>query len=153
MSLKKKRKKVKKTVIKPEKTRHYFFLNPYEDCAFTKCPKCDQATKVRKFPLAIHIDPQQLLFLNKSCRYCEKCDLIIVKKPEVESLMAASFENVNPSIIGNEYLVFGTLDRSDWQRYKEAPTDSKEAFKQVYVFKDVLKFEVMPRGWYLPGKK
>jgi hypothetical protein len=57
------------------------------------------------------------------------------------------------TIIGNEYLVFGTLDRSDWRKYKEAPTNSKEAFEQVYVFKDVLKFEVMPRGWYIPGKK
>ena len=48
-----------KTVNKPYKTRHYFFLNPYEDYAFTKCPKCDEKTKVRKFPLAIHIDPGQ----------------------------------------------------------------------------------------------
>lgn len=36
---------------------HRFFLNPYDDFAFTKCPKCDQKTAVRKFPLVIHIEP------------------------------------------------------------------------------------------------
>ena len=39
---------------------HRFFLNPYEDMAFTKCPKCEAKTKVRKFPLVIHIEPTQL---------------------------------------------------------------------------------------------
>ncbi len=68
---------------------HKFFLNPYTDCAFTKCPKCDSKTKVRKFPLVISIKPQQLLILNKQCKYCP-CDLIIAKKQELESLMAMS---------------------------------------------------------------
>jgi hypothetical protein len=35
------------------KTRHYFFLSTYQEEAFTKCPKCNNKTKVRKFPLAI----------------------------------------------------------------------------------------------------
>ena len=55
--------------------RHYFFLNPYQDIAFTKCPKCLAKTKVRKFPLVIHIEPHQLFLLNKSCRYCIACDV------------------------------------------------------------------------------
>jgi len=69
--------------IEPERRRHYFFLNPYEDAVFTKCPRCHNETKIRKFPLVIHIDPQQLLLLNKKCRYCDKCDLIIAKKSEL----------------------------------------------------------------------
>ena len=89
--------------INSEKRRHYFFLNPYEDAAFTKCPKCDDKTKIRKFPLVIHIDPQQLLLLNKKCRYCVKCDLIIAKKTELESLMTACFEESKPEIRGNNY--------------------------------------------------
>jgi len=137
-----------KSVKIPTKTRHYFFLNPYDDCAFTKCPKCDSKTKLRKFPLVIHIEPQQMLFLNKNCKYCLECDLIIVKKSEIEALLTAQFEKVNPSSIGNEYLVFGTLDRRDWKKYQNTPASPNEVIEQVYVFKDVLKFEVVQGGWY-----
>ena len=70
MSRRKKQKNTTTSAEKPEKTRHYFFLNPYEDCAFTKCPKCNNSTKVRKFPLVIHIEPLQFLVLNKNCKYC-----------------------------------------------------------------------------------
>ena len=105
---------------------------------------------VRKFPLVIHIEPRQFFVLNKKCKYCVECDLIISKKSDIELLMAMKFEKVNPSIIGNEYLTFGTLDRSDWQKYSKSPTDPSEAIKQVYVFKDVLEFEIRG-GWYMAG--
>ena len=124
----------------PQKTRHYFFLNPYKDHAFTKCPKCDGKMKIRKFPLVIHIEPQQLFCLNKTCRYCANCDLIITKKSEVESMMTAAFEGVDPSIIG-KYLVFGTLEKSDWRKYSKVSADSSEAIECVYVFKDVLNMD------------
>ena len=62
-------------MLKPENRRHYFFLNFYKDAAFTKCPKCEAKTVVRKFPLVMQIEPQQLLVLNKKCRYCTSCDL------------------------------------------------------------------------------
>ena len=50
----------------PTKTRHYFFLNPYDDAAFTKCPKCNTKTMARKIPFVIHIEPQQVFVLNLS---------------------------------------------------------------------------------------
>ena len=128
--------------------KHYFFLNPYKDCAFTKCPKCSDKTKLRKFPLVIHIDPNQLFILNKSCKYCTNCDLIIVKQSKLEELMACQFEEINPSVVGNKYLVFGTLCRSDWQKYTKTPTDPSKAIEKVYVFKDVFNFEVVRGGWH-----
>ena len=147
-----KKPKIIKTSAKPNKTKHYFFLNPYEDCAFTKCPKCANKTKVRKFPLTIHIEPQQLFFLNKNCKYCTSCDLIIVKKFKIETLMTCQFEKVNPSVVGNKYLIFGTLDRNDWIKYSKNPTDPSKVVDQVYVFKDVLDFEVVGGGWYKDDK-
>jgi uncharacterized protein with PIN domain len=72
------------------KKRHYFFLNPYEDQAFTRCPKCNGKTKIRKFPLAIHIEPGQIFGLNKHCKYCPVCDLIIGDRSDIEHLMAIS---------------------------------------------------------------
>ena len=53
-----------------------------------------------------------------------------------------------PSVVGNKYLVFGTLDKNQWLKYSKTPTDPSAVVGQVYVFKDVLKFELAPRGWY-----
>jgi len=134
--------------IESERRRHYFFLNPYEDAAFTKCPKCENNTRIRRFPLVIHIEPQQLLLLNKKCRYCVKCDLIIAKKPELESLMAACFEETKPEIIGNNYLVMGVAERRDWLEGKKGKMPQGETIERMLVFKDVLNFEPAHFGWY-----
>jgi hypothetical protein len=135
--------------IKSERRRHYFFLNPYEDAAFTKCPKCDEKTKIRKFPLVIHIDPPQLLLLNKKCRYCVRCDLIIAKKTELESLMTACFEESKPEIIGNNYFVMGVAERKDWLEGKKGKMPQGETIERISVFKDVLNYEPIRAGWYL----
>lgn len=50
------------TVLK--RARHYFFLNPYGDMAFTRCPKCEQKTKIRKYCLVVHMDPKHLFSLT-----------------------------------------------------------------------------------------
>ena len=125
------------------KQKHYFFLNPHEDTAFTKCPKCDRKTFVRKFPLVIHIEPRQVFLLNKKCRYCTKCDLIITRKSEIEFMMATAFENKRPEIIGNDYLVMGTLDKSHWRNRDNIGEDS-EIIELMYVFKDALNFKPVP---------
>jgi len=96
---------------KLNEARHYFFLNPYEDAAFTRCPKCEEKTKIRKHCLLIHIEPKHLFSLNKSCRYCPGCDLIIVKQAELENFLVSICERYAPDIMGNEYLVIGTMDR------------------------------------------
>ena len=41
--------------------RYTFVLNPYTDYRFTRCPNCDQPTRLRKFVLFIHVDPEHLL--------------------------------------------------------------------------------------------
>jgi hypothetical protein len=130
------------------KKKHKFFLNPYSDCAFTKCPKCETKTKIRKFSLVINIEPQQLFLLNKQCKYCTKCDLIIVKKQEIESLMTASMIKENPQIIGNHYLVIGTFERQDWKQGNQGLLSSKEIIERMYVFEHQWDFEVIPAGWY-----
>ena len=135
-----------KSKLKSLKQRHRFFLNPYEDCAFTKYPKCENKTKVRKFPLVIHIEPQQLFLLNKQCKYCPSCDLIIAKKQEIEPLMAAAFMGTNPEIIGNNYLVMGTVDKKDWKEGGKNLLSPSEMIGRIYVFKDVWDFKVIPAG-------
>lgn len=127
--------------------RHYFFLNPYEDAAFTRCPKCQDKTKVRKFPLVIHIEPDQLFLLNKKCRYCTACDLVIARQSELEPFLANAFEQRRPEIIGNDYLVIGVLDRRDWRQGKQAALSQGQTIERTHIFKDVLKFEPAYPQW------
>ncbi len=68
--------------------RYRFFLNPYSDVRFTSCPQCGQGTKQRKLPLVIHVDPINLLSINKTCRYCPACDLLIAHKDEIEQQLS-----------------------------------------------------------------
>jgi hypothetical protein len=96
----------------------------------------------------IHIQPQQLFILNKQCKYCEKCDLIITKKQEIETLIAVGFSQNNPKIIGNDYLVMGTVDRKDWKEGNKNILSPSEMLERIYVFQDVWDFEVIPAGWY-----
>jgi len=141
------RRATKDLKLKPANRQHYFFLNPYEDAAFTRCPKCETKTLVRKFPLVIHIEPRQLFILNKQCRYCARCDLIIARKSKVEALMTASFEQRKPEIVGNEYFVMGTLEKKDWRARDKIGSDV-ETVERMHVFKDVLNFEPISWGWY-----
>jgi hypothetical protein len=34
--------------------RYRFFLNPYQDMRFTRCPQCENTMHQRKLPLVIH---------------------------------------------------------------------------------------------------
>ena len=137
--------KKKNSSKKKQQKRHNFFLNPYTDCAFTKCPKCDIPMKVRKYPLVIHIEPRQLFLLNKKCKYCINCDLIIAKKQEIETYIAMALE---PELSQNEYLVMGTVDRKDWREGNKGALEQHEIIERMYVFKDIWDFEVIPAGWY-----
>jgi hypothetical protein len=64
--------------------RHDFFLNPYQDWRFSSCPQCGEKNRERKFPLVIHVEPLNAVALNKSCRHCPPCDLIIAHRDEIE---------------------------------------------------------------------
>jgi hypothetical protein len=137
-----------KNKLDRKKKKHYFFLNPYSDCAFTKCPKCENTTKIRKFPLVIHIAPQQMLVLNKGCKYCTSCDLIIAKKQEIENSIALGFSQENTQIFDNDYLVIGTVARKDWQLGNRGLLTSQDIIDRMDIFIDHRDFEVIPAGWY-----
>ena len=125
--------------------RYRFFLNPYTDVRFTTCPQCGSKTRVRKLPLVIHIDPLQLVALNKTCRYCPPCDLLIAHQDELEAWLAAFFGQHKPEIVGNDYLVVGTEDRTDWRRGVRTPLSTGEALEYLHDFIEVVRLEPAPR--------
>lgn len=127
--------------------RHDFFLNPYRDCRFSYCPKCVEKTRLCKYPLAIHVEPMNPVVLNKSCRYCPPCDLIIAHQDEIEAQLAALFGERDPALAGNDYLVMGTLDRSVFLQSRKAPMSAEQLLEHLHVFEQVLLFEPEHYGW------
>jgi hypothetical protein len=125
--------------------RHNFFLNPYTNVRYTSCPKCGGKTKVRKLPLVIHVDPSFLLSLNKTCRYCPYCDLLIAHQDELEGLLTAMFEERTPEMVGNDYLVVGTVDRPVWKRGTEGDLLPRALLDNLHDFKNVWVFKPAPR--------
>ncbi|MDQ3699973.1 MAG: hypothetical protein M3442_03520 [Chloroflexota bacterium] len=125
--------------------RYRFFLNPYPDVRFTTCPQCGDKTRVRKLPLVIHIDPMQLVALNKTCRYCPSCDLLIAHRDELEAWLAAFFGQQKPEVVGNDYLVVGTEDRATWHRGTRTPRPVQELLAGLHDFAAVVRFEPAAR--------
>ena len=125
--------------------RYYFFLNPYTDARFTRCPKCAGKTRVRKLPLVIHIDPQHLISLNKTCKYCPYCDLLIANQDEIEGFLAAYFGANQPEVVGNDYLVVGTVDRADWLRGMHSEVAVQDMLERLHDFRDYVQYELEPR--------
>src|SRR3989338_6160165 len=123
-------------LIKQKKGRYYFFLNPYTDAAFTKCPKCDNKTKIRKFPLVALFEKTKVIFnLNKICRFCHYCQLIIAKKEEIEPIVERMCQKIG------DIFVCGTLDKEDF-RYVQDGGRNCNIMKRVHPFKDVWDFNL-----------
>jgi hypothetical protein len=129
-----------------QQPRYRFFLNPYTDVRFTWCPHCGQKNRQRKLPLVIHVDPQQLISLNKTCRYCPSCDLLIAHQDQVEDFLAAFFGATNPDVLGNDYLVVGTQDRADWRHGMRSSLTTQEMLDSLHDFVEYVTFD-RPLGW------
>ena len=141
-------KKDEKTIprLGKQQPRYRFFLNPYRDVRFSKCPQCSNKMGQRKLPLFIHIDPKQPLLLNKTCRYCSQCDLLIAHHEELDEIITRAFTDLNPEIVGNKYLVIGTLDRADWKRIDQQKLPLQDSIEALHDFKAVVIFKPMG-GW------
>jgi hypothetical protein len=50
--------------------------------------------------------------------------------------------------VGNEYLVFGVLEREDWRESRQREMTDAETVERIVPFKDVWNFKVIPAGWY-----
>jgi hypothetical protein len=124
--------------------RYDFFLNPYQDTRFTTCPRCGIKTRSRKFSLVVDVKPSHTMIVDKMCRFCYICGLLIVHQDQLEDLLATNFMEIDPEIIGNDYLVLGTLDRVEWNREKRSPLSFAQVVEYLHDFKEVITFERVP---------
>jgi hypothetical protein len=128
--------------------QYTFILNPYTDVRFSRCPMCDQKMHQRKVPLFIHVDPFNPVVLGYTCRYCPACDLLIAHQDRIEALLANLFAEHAPSVIGNDYLVLGTVERTAWREGMKQPKGIGDMLEHLHDFKEVRTVECRPAGWY-----
>lgn len=134
--------------------QYNFVLNPYPDMKVSRCPFCGRKTGQRKVPLFIHIDPMNPVALNYTCRYCSHCDLLIGHKHQLEHLLTEIFIQRDPKIIGNDYLIMGTVDKKAWQENMAEPKSIPEMLPYLSSFKTYYQeLRTTRPGWYPDGQE
>ena len=123
-----------------------FFLNPYKGVRFSSCPQCTLKTQRRKLPLFIHVSPEQPVTLNKTCRYCPNCDLLIAQQDEIEDILVRAFTKLNPEIVGSDYLVIGTVEKATWKRTMQSQLPLQVTLDALHDLKEVVSFKPTG-GW------
>ncbi len=126
--------------------QYNFFLNPYENERFNRCLQCEAKMRQRKLPLVIHVDPVHPVSLNYTCRYCPACDLLIAHQDEIERLLTSLFEQHAPEVVGNNYLILGTVDHDFWKQGTKTPHTVQRLVDNLHDFKQVLTFKPAS-GW------
>jgi hypothetical protein len=141
--------KTKKPQIGGLPPRYSFVLNPYPDMRVSRCPYCERKTGQRKIPLLIHVEPMHLIALNYTCRYCQACDLLIAHKHEIEHLLTGMFRQYDPEVVGNDYLILGTVEKATWREGSQQPKAVAEMLPHVSDFAEYYKeLRVTRPGWY-----
>jgi len=137
--------------IRIQNKKYYFFLNPYTDSSFTRCPKCDNKTKVKKLPLAILLEKKKIIFmLNKTCKFCPYCELLIAKKHELE-LIIMQFLGVE-HITEKDFTVMGTQEKSVYREGVGKGLIKENPLEGVSIFKNVFDFKVQQGYWSVDKK-
>ncbi len=131
-----------------QKPKYNFFLNKYSFYGATKCTSCDTKTNVRKFPLFISLDKNNIYTLNLSCKFCTRCNLIIAKKDNIDKYISIELEQKGIAFDPDNYFVMGTIDSKTFWRHNKGNASSDELFDNLTPFKKVLDFEIRQAGWY-----
>ena len=88
------------------------------------------------------------MVLGYTCRYCPDCDLLIAHQDQIEVLLAKLLAEHDPEVIGNDYLVVGTVERSVWRAGMKHPKGIGDMLEHLHDFKEVRTVEYRPAGWW-----
>lgn len=132
--------------------KYNFSLNPYPEFKFSKCPDCQDKTGQRKLPVLIHVDPKNLIALNYTNRYCRRCDMLIGHKHEIEYHLTEMFLKIDKDVIGNNYFVFGTVEKKAWRENINHPKSFDEMQQHIHDFKSFQNIRMTMAGWFPRGK-
>lgn len=94
--------------------------------------------------MVIVIDKNKIfLNLNKTCKYCPYCELLIAKKQEIEDLIK-DFLGLN-DLKENDYFIFGTIDKKIFLKGMNNKLTTKELIGNTIIFQDIWNFEMTGR--------
>lgn len=124
-------------------SRYAFVLNPHTDSRFTRCPRCETKTNVRKIPLVIHVEGFGLALVGKTCQLCLRCDTLVAHKAELDNVLRTIVDVQSP-----EYVVLGTIDRRVYRRGLSDGASLDDVKAHMADFKSYWKVDVTPAGRY-----
>ncbi len=133
--------------------RYRYVINPFPDVSCTTCPGCEKEMRQRTLPLLIHVDPENLIALNYTCRYCADCDLLVGKKSEIEEHLTTIFTERDPRVIGNDYLIMGTIEKPAWQEGMRQPKPIDQARRYMHDFEGQSELRMFEAGRFPDGQE
>jgi hypothetical protein len=96
----------------------------------------------------IHVDGADPIVLGKTCKYCSRCELIIVHKDELEPLLAAHYSAIDPDVVGNDYFVIATVELAFWKSAIANAATFADTLEHTAQIKKYLDVTYRPAGWY-----
>jgi hypothetical protein len=119
--------------------RYTFALNPRLFARVNQCPDCRTPTEELIVPLLIHVEPDVWIVIRTKCRHCPQCDLLIADQRRLEGAMAAMLMRQDPSVIGHDYQVLGTVQTRLWEAGMQRgagqqPMDAQAVRRHVHDF-------------------
>ncbi len=79
--------------------------------------------------------------------------MLIGHKHEIEHHLTEMFMNKNPEVIGNDYLVFGTVEKQAWRENINQPKPFNERLHHVHDFKSYQNLHMTMAGWFRDGQE
>lgn len=86
--------------------------------------------------------------LGKTCRLCVVCEVLIAHEQEVTPLLMASVAALNAP---PHYVVLGTVETRVWRSGMARGVTLDEVKESMADFKEYLRIEVTPGGWFRDG--
>lgn len=133
--------------------KYHFFLNPYPDMRFSKCPHCEGKTGQRKLPLLVLVDPKHIIAIHCTNRYCEHCDMLIGHKFEIERCLTNLFLELEPAVVGNNYVIIGTIEKKVLNTALKEGKTADEILHRAHIFKSYQVISMTMAGWFPRNKK
>ena len=79
--------------------------------------------------------------------------MLIGHKHEIESHLLKAFQQIDVSIIGNDYLIIGTIEKKAWKDNIQQPIPFNELRNYVHDFKSTQTISMSMGGWFPKDKQ
>ena len=78
--------------------------------------------------------------------------MLIGHKHEIEHHLTELFMKIDPEVIGNDYLVFGTIEKKAWRENLKDPKPLNEMRQHIHDFKSYQDIRMTMGGWFHKGQ-